>query len=148
MTHVAYKGTSASVTDLAGGHIELVIGGPAPEAAWPTLARSSCLAVTSEAPTAGLLPDVPAISRDLQGLRHGHLSGLMAPKGTPNRRNRPVSISEINAILSASGRAAVAGATGHVVVAGGSPADFVTQISARTMSPRGKIIHQLELSTD
>jgi tripartite-type tricarboxylate transporter receptor subunit TctC len=144
MTHVAYKGTAASVTDLAGGHIELVIGATAALKPMADAGNIKLLAVLSEQ-RLPWLPDIPAISETYPGFNIVTFLGLMAPKGTPadviNLLNR-----EINAILSVPAERESLEKQG-MVVAGGSPADFGKQIAA-DYETRGKIIHELKLSAN
>lgn len=144
MTHVAYKGTAASVTDLAGGHIELVIGAAAALKPIADAGKIKLLAVTSET-RLPLLPDIPAISETYKGFEIVTSLGLMAPKGTPaeviSLLNR-----EINAILSVPAERESLENQG-MFVAGGSPADFAKQIAA-DYEARGKIIRELKLSAD
>lgn len=144
MTHVAYKGTSASVTDLAGGHVELVIGAASALKPLADAGKIKLLAVTSKG-RLPLLPDVPAIGETYPGFDMVTFLGLMAPKGTPaaviTRLNH-----EINEILSVPAERQSLEDQG-MIVAGGSPADFAKQIAADYQA-RGKIIHELKLAAD
>ncbi len=144
MTHVAYKGTSASVNDLAGGHVELVIGGAGALKPLADAGQIKLLAVTS-AERLPLLPDVPAIGETYPGFNMVTFLGLMAPKGTPDEvvalLNR-----EINAILADPAERQSLEQQG-LIVAGGSPADFSAQI-AEDYQSRGKIISELKLAAE
>ena len=144
MTHVAYKGTSASVTDLAGGHVELVIGAASALKPLADAGKIKLLAVTSEE-RLPLLPDVPAIGETYPGFDIVTFLGLMAPKGTPDEvvslLNR-----EINQILADPAMRENLEKQG-MVVAGGSPADFNAQI-AKDYQARGTIIGELKLAAD
>jgi tripartite-type tricarboxylate transporter receptor subunit TctC len=144
MTHVAYKGTSASVTDLAGGHIELVIGAASALKPLADAGKIKLLAVTSEQ-RLPVLPNVPAIAETYKGFNMVTFLGLMAPKSTPKDVVTRLN-SEINEILAAPAERQSLEQQG-MLVAGGSPADFAKQISA-DYEARGKIIHELKLSVD
>ena len=144
MTHVPYKGTSASVTDLAGGHVELVIGGAGALKPLADAGEIKLLAVTSEE-RLPLLPDVPAISETYPGFDIVTFIGLMAPEGTPDEvitlLNR-----EINQILSDPAEREALEKQG-MLVAGGEPADFEAKIKADYQS-RGKILGELNLAAE
>ena len=82
MAHVAYRGTSASVNDLAGGHIPLVIGAASALMPLASEGKIKILAVTSEKRFA-LLPDVPPVSDTFPGFNVLSFLGLAVNKGTP-----------------------------------------------------------------
>jgi tripartite-type tricarboxylate transporter receptor subunit TctC len=144
MTHVAYKGTAASVTDLAGGHIELVIGAASALKPLADAGKIKLLAVTSEE-RLPVVPDVPAIAETYPGFDIVTFLGLMAPKGTPGEvitlLNR-----EINEILADPAERASFEQQG-LIVAGGSPADFAAQIK-KDHEARGQIIRELKLASE
>lgn len=144
MTHVAYKGTAASVTDLAGGHIELVIGAASALKPLADAGKVKLLAVTSKE-RLPILPNVPAIAETYPGFDVVSSLGLMAPKGTPDEvvtlLNR-----EINAILADPAERAALEQQG-MIVAGGSPADFAARIK-QDYAARGDIIRELKLATE
>jgi tripartite-type tricarboxylate transporter receptor subunit TctC len=141
MAHLAYKGTAASVTDLAGGHIELAIGAASALKPLADAGKIKLLAVTSENRLT-ILPDVPAISETYPGFDIVTFLGLMAPKGTPKEvvdlLNR-----EINEILADPAERKSLEAQG-MIPAGGSPADFQATIAA-DYEARGKILKGLNL---
>jgi tripartite-type tricarboxylate transporter receptor subunit TctC len=82
MSHVAYRGTAASVNDLAGGHIPLVIGAASALMPLASEGRINILAVTSEK-RSPLLPDVPSVSETFPGFNVLSYLGLAVNKGTP-----------------------------------------------------------------
>ena len=143
MTHVAYKGTAASVTDLAGGHIELVIGAASALKPLADAGKIKLLAVTSDE-RLPVVPDVPTISETYPGFDMVTFLGLMAPKGTPSDvvalLNR-----EINEILADPDERKALEDQG-MIAAGGSPADFEATIAADYES-RGKIIKGLSFES-
>lgn len=144
MTHIPYKGTSASVTDLAGGHIELVIGGSLALKPLADAGKIKLLATTSEE-RQPLLPDVPSISETFPGFNMVTYLGLMAPKGTPDEVVAKLN-SEINAILANPAVKKSLEEQG-MIVDGGTPAHYQEQIAAE-YETRGKIIRELKLTGD
>lgn len=144
MTHVAYKGTAASVTDLAGGHIELAIGAASALKPLADAGKVKLLAVTSEQ-RLPLLPDVPTIAETYTGFDIVSFLGLMAPEGTPDEVTALLN-REINAILEDSAQREALEQQG-MIVAGGSPADFAARIKG-DYAARGQIIRELKLATE
>lgn len=81
--HVPYKGESAAVTDLLGGHVHLQLCGP--QACGPRVRDGSlkALAVASKH-RSKLLPNVPTMAEaGAAGVEAGTWFYLAAPKGTP-----------------------------------------------------------------
>jgi tripartite-type tricarboxylate transporter receptor subunit TctC len=144
MTHVAYKGTAASVTDLAGGHIELVVGAAGTLKPLADAGKVKLLAVMSEK-RMPFLPDVPAVSETFPGFDMVTFIGLMAPKGTPAEVVGLLN-SEVNRILSVPAERESLEQQG-MLVAGGTPADFEARIKADYQS-RGKILAGLNLEAE
>jgi tripartite-type tricarboxylate transporter receptor subunit TctC len=81
--HIPYSGTGPAVSDLIGGHVQVMLP-PIPSVIG--LVKSGqlrALAVTGTA-RSPLMPDVPTISEaGLPGFASEQLIGLMAPAGTP-----------------------------------------------------------------
>lgn len=144
MTHVAYKGTAASVTDLTGGHIELVVGAAGTLKPLADAGKIKLLAVMSDK-RMPLLPDVPAVSETFPGFEMVTFLGLMAPQGTPAEAITVLN-REVNAILSAPAERESLEKQG-MIVAGGAPADLTTRITA-DYGTRGKVIRELGLTAD
>ena len=86
LKHVPYNGSSAALTDLLGGQIELMFIDPAPALPHIRSGRLEALAVTStwRQPT---LPDVPTIAESgvhgTQGFEAVAWQSIVAPAGTP-----------------------------------------------------------------
>ncbi len=81
--HVPYKGVGQSITDLVGGHIEMMFTSP-PNAVPHVKARRLKALAVSTAARSPLLPEVPTISESgLPGFEIGTWFGLLAPAGTP-----------------------------------------------------------------
>ena len=144
MMHVPYKGTSASVTDLAGGQISLVIGSSTLLEPLARVGKIKLIAATSER-RFPLLPEVPAAGETYPGLDMTVFFGLMAPKRTP----APVVATlngEVNALLAAPGTREALGKLG-VIPTGGTPAAFRAKVEA-DYEARGAIIRELNIKAD
>ena len=83
MIHVPYKGTGPAVTDLLGGHIDLVFTGIGEVAPHAASGEVRPLAIMSEARVAAL-PNVPTlIELGYPGFIGGSWMGVLAPAGLP-----------------------------------------------------------------
>jgi tripartite-type tricarboxylate transporter receptor subunit TctC len=144
MMHVPYKGTSASLTDLLGGQITVVIGSSTALEPQVKIGKIKFLGVTTEKRDP-LFPDVPAVSETYPGFHVGIFFGLLVPKRTPepiiatlnSELNKVVSTPEVREALSKLG----------VVPAGGSPADFKEKIKA-DLESRGKLIREFGIKAE
>ena len=83
MVHVPYKGNAPALTDLVGGHIDLIFNGLTSALPLIKTDKLRALAVTS-LKRAGALPDVPTIDESgLKGFEAVAWNGLTAPAATP-----------------------------------------------------------------
>ncbi len=144
MQHVPYKGTTASLTDLLGGQISLVIGSSTALEPQAKAGKIKFLGVTSEK-RFPLLPEVPPISETFPGFNIDIYFGLMAPKGTPEPVIKALN-AEVNKVLSTP-EAKEGLAKLGVVPAGGTPSEFRAKIEADLQS-RGKLIRELDIKAD
>ena len=144
MLHLPYKGTAASVTDVAGGQLPLVIGSVTAIEPMVKAGKLKMLAVTTEK-RFPLNPDVPAISETFPGFNISIYFGLMVPKETPADVVTKLN-TEINRILAAPELREAFEKLG-VVPVGGTPADFKAQIAA-DFEARGKLIRELDIRSD
>jgi tripartite-type tricarboxylate transporter receptor subunit TctC len=83
VTHIPYRGSSASVPAMVGNQVQMVFS------AYPSLAgfvRSgqARIIATNGAKRSNLAPDVPSIAEKVPGYDFAVVIGLFAPKGTPN----------------------------------------------------------------
>nr|WP_240939604.1 tripartite tricarboxylate transporter substrate binding protein [Diaphorobacter sp. HDW4A] len=85
-THVPYKGTAPSLTDLAGGVVDFSFGVIPSAMALVKSGKLRALAITS-AKRNTLLPDVPTVAEsgvpELKDFESTLTYGILAPKGTP-----------------------------------------------------------------
>ncbi len=83
MVHVPYKGTGPAVTDLVGGHVDLLMGGISSARSHVEAGRLRALAVTGEKRSPAM-PDVPTFKElGLAGVNASSYWGVLAPAGTP-----------------------------------------------------------------
>ncbi len=84
MVHVSYKGGAPALTDVMGGHIELLfisLPGAVPHI---VSGKVRGLAVTSEK-RATSIPEVPAMNESIPGYAVVNWYGILAPAGTPKQ---------------------------------------------------------------
>jgi tripartite-type tricarboxylate transporter receptor subunit TctC len=128
MVHVPYRGALPALTDLIGGHVQVLFGNTASNE-YIKAGKVRVLAVTTMT-RSDTLPDVPAVAEFLPGYEASSWFGVGAPRNTPpeiiNRLNQ-----EINAGLADPRiKARLADLGGTVLV--GSPADFARLIADET----------------
>ena len=83
MTHIPYKSTGAALTDLSGGHIQLLFGGTIPTMPHIKTGRVRPIATTGPLRVAAL-PELPTISEaGLPGYESLSWTGIGAPAKTP-----------------------------------------------------------------
>ncbi len=81
--HVPYKAASLGVTDVAAGHIRLMVGGVSESTPLIKAGRIKALAVTG-LQRAPMLPDVPTVSESgFPGYENVGWGGMLAPQGVP-----------------------------------------------------------------
>ena len=140
VTHVPYKGAAPAVTDLLGGHVEVMFA-PFPPAL-PQVKNGRLRAlVVSTARRSGLLPDLPTVAESgLAGYEAEGWFAVLAPAKTPqamvmkiNREvNRILQLPEVKASLAADGAEPV----------GGTPGELAESIRAGS-AKWGKLIRDL-----
>jgi tripartite-type tricarboxylate transporter receptor subunit TctC len=129
LTHVPYRGSGPALTDLIGGHLDLMFDAATSSMSYIRAGKLRPLGVTT-AKRMDVLPDVPAIGEFVPGYEASGWHGVGAPARTPpdiiDRLNR-----EINAALAdAKFQARIAELGGYVLA--GSPADFGRLLVAET----------------
>src|SRR2546423_8059072 len=129
LVHVPYRGGAPAVTDLIGGHVQVIFCPVSESIEQIKTGKLRALAVTTAA-RVDVLPDVPTVADFVPGYEASGFAGIGAPRGTPAgiiaMLNR-----ELNAGL-ADGkiRARIVELGGTVL--GGSPAAFGTIIAEAT----------------
>ena len=83
LMHVPYKGGGPALTDLLGGHVQLMFGGISTSLPMVRTGKLRALGVTS-LKRVGAAPDIPTLSESgLQGYEIVQWFGVLAPVGTP-----------------------------------------------------------------
>jgi tripartite-type tricarboxylate transporter receptor subunit TctC len=82
MLHVPYKGSSAAVTDLVGGQVQVSVQSLPSSLAFIKGGKLKVLGTVNEKRLAAL-PEVPTVSETVKGLSYTPWYGLFAPTGTP-----------------------------------------------------------------
>ncbi|MBI3042201.1 MAG: tripartite tricarboxylate transporter substrate binding protein [Betaproteobacteria bacterium] len=94
MTHVPYKGSGPGVSDLIGGHVQLMFAGPLAFEQHIKAGRLRALAVADKK-RSNVLPDLPTMTEaGFPGVETGTWYALLAPAATPrsviNKLNKAV----------------------------------------------------------
>lgn len=122
MSHVPYKGTGPSTTDLLGGHIQLLFNSAVPSMPHIRSGRVRALATTGAARMT-ILPELPTIAEaGVPGYENSTWTGIGAPPRTPRAVTERLN-KELNAILQLPDVQQIARGDGSVIT-GGSPEDF------------------------
>jgi tripartite-type tricarboxylate transporter receptor subunit TctC len=144
MTHVPYRGTAPALTDLLGGHVQVVFSSFPPAIEYVRVNELRALAVTS-ANRSDTLPDIPTVAEFFPGFEASQWYGIGGPKNTPteivSRLNR-----EISAALNDSKMQTRIVDLGGTPLPG-SPADFGGLIAADT-EKWGKVVKAAGLKAD
>lgn len=83
ITHIPYKGSGPGVTDLLGGHVQMMFAGPLAIEQHIKNGRLRALAIADKR-RSSVLPDVPTMSEaGFAGVETGTWYGLLAPALTP-----------------------------------------------------------------
>jgi tripartite-type tricarboxylate transporter receptor subunit TctC len=140
--NVSYKGTSAAVTDLAGGQLDMVIGSTT--AFKPLIDAGKVKLIGNfDDETSPLDPSVPLVDASLPGIEHFDIwYGVTVANGTP-----PEIVEKLNATLNeilADPAMAETFATVGVTPTGGTPEDFTADVEA-DFAQRGAILEELGL---
>ena len=136
MVHVPYRGAVPALTDLLGGHVQVMFDNLASSLEYIRAGKLRPLAVTTAARSPSL-PDVPTVGEFVPGFEASAQFGLGAPRRTPSaivdRLNR-----EVNAGLADPELRGKLVELGGTVVAS-SPAEFAKLIAEET-EKWGKVV--------
>lgn len=98
VTVVAYKGSAPAMTDLLGGHVDMMFDVPNSAAQHVRAGKLKVLATTNRARGQQPFPDAPSANEAIPGFEMTTWQGLFVPAGTPqeivDRLNR-----EVNAVI-------------------------------------------------
>jgi tripartite-type tricarboxylate transporter receptor subunit TctC len=136
LVHVPYRGGAPAVTDLIGGHLQVVFCPVSECLEHIKSGKLRPLAVTTAA-RLDVLPDVPTVGDFVTGYEASGLAGIGAPRGTPPEIIALLN-KELNAGLAdAKVRQRITELGGTPV--GGTPAEFATILSD-AVEKWGKVI--------
>lgn len=82
ITHIPFKGASASIIGVMGGEVHLSFASAASVSAHIQSGKLKAIAVTSAKPSA-LFPDLPVVGATVPGYESGGATGFFAPANTP-----------------------------------------------------------------
>jgi tripartite-type tricarboxylate transporter receptor subunit TctC len=129
LTHVPYRGAGPALTDLLGGHVQVMFDNAASSTEHIRAGRLHALAVTT-ARRIDVLPEVPTVGEYVQGYEASNVNGIGVPANTPAETIAKLNI-EVNAILDDPlTKARFADLGGAVMI--GSPADYGTFLVEET----------------
>jgi len=145
INHVPYKGAAAAMTDLIGGHIDVMFETTTAAMAHVKAGRLRALAVTSPKRYPDL-PDVPALSESFPGFEATPWAMVAAPAGTPAPILERLSVM-LNRIMSDEGGKRQLRAMGIDPTPGTSPAGAKTYLTAEYQK-WGSIIRKANVKLD
>jgi tripartite-type tricarboxylate transporter receptor subunit TctC len=94
ITHIPYKGSGPGVTDLLGGHVQMMFAGPLALEQHIKSGRLRPLAIADKK-RSGVLPDVPTMAEaGFPGVETGTWYGILAPARTP-----PAIVTQIQRVI-------------------------------------------------
>ena len=97
ITHVPYKSATPAVTDLVGGHVQMMI--VSLPSVWPQVKAGRLRALAlSTAKRSSFAPEMPVIAETVAGYEAGQWWGMLAPGKTPPDVLRKLN-AELNRIL-------------------------------------------------
>ena len=82
LVHVPYRGGAPAVTDLVGGHMQVIFAPVSESIEHIKAGKLRALAVTT-ATRLDVLPDVPTVADFVPGYEASGFAGIGVPKGTP-----------------------------------------------------------------
>jgi tripartite-type tricarboxylate transporter receptor subunit TctC len=122
ITHVPYKGTGPGLTDLLGGHVQIMFAGPLTLEPFIKAGRLRPLAYADKKRSA-ILPEVPTMTEaGFAGVETGTWYGVLAPAGTPQPIISRLHAGFLQALAAPEVKSRLAGQ--GVEVVGNTPAEF------------------------
>jgi tripartite-type tricarboxylate transporter receptor subunit TctC len=129
LAHVPYRGAGPALTDLLGGHVQVMFDNAASSIEHIRVGRQHALAVTT-ASRIDVLPEVPTVGEYVRGYEASNVNGIGAPAKTPAEIIAKLN-TEVGVILDdplTKARLANLGGTAMI----GSPADYGTFLAEET----------------
>jgi tripartite-type tricarboxylate transporter receptor subunit TctC len=145
MSHVPYKGTGPSTTDLLGGHIQMLFNSAVPSVPHIRSGKVRALATTG-AKRMSILPELPTVAEaGVPGYENSTWTGIGAPPRTPRaiaeRLNK-----ELNAVFQLPDVQQTARNDGSVIT-GGTPEDFHAILKSE-LAKFGKLVKAAGIKPD
>ncbi len=145
LVHVPYKGGAPAQIDLIAGQVQVLFDSLSTALNPIRAGRVKVLAVTTRR-RSPLLPDTPTVAESgLPGFEVAGWFGIVAPAGTPREIVTRLNTEFVSALNAAEVRDRLSG-LGHEV-AGNSPAEFATFISAE-LAKYSKVIKDNDIRAD
>jgi tripartite-type tricarboxylate transporter receptor subunit TctC len=129
LTHVPYRGAAPALTDLLGGHVQVMFDNAASSTEHVRAGRLNALAVTT-ASRIDVLPEVPTVGESVRGYEASNVNGIGMPAKTPTEVVAKLN-TEVAAILGdplTKARFAELGGAAML----GSPADYRSFLTEET----------------
>lgn len=140
--NVSYKGTSAAVTDLAGGQLDMVIGSTTAFKPLIEAGKVKMIGNFDDTPSP-LDPSIPLVEASLPGIEHFDIwYGITVAKDTPAEIVAKLNAT-LNEVVNDPEMAGPLAAVG-VTPTGGTPEEFTADLDA-DFAQRGKILEELGL---
>ena len=136
LVHVPYRGGAPAVTDLVGGHLQVIFCPVSEALEHIKSGKLRALAVTTAA-RLDALPDVPTVGDFVPGYEASGLAGIGAPRGTPADIIDLLNKELNSGVADAKIRARITDLGGTPL--GGSPAEFGT-VLAEAVEKWAKVI--------
>ncbi|VTU34255.1 Bug family tripartite tricarboxylate transporter substrate binding protein [Variovorax sp. PBL-E5] len=145
LTHVPYKGGTPAMTDLMGGHVDVLFASVLESASYIKSGKLRGLAVTS-AERSPTLPDLPTLAEaGVPNAVSGSWIGLLAPAGTPQAIVDKIA-ADVKTVLAVPATRQSLIEQG-AVPRGTSPAELKAQIDADRLR-YGKVIREKNIGVD
>ncbi len=145
ITHVPYKSIAAALTEVVGGHIQLLFNVASPTLPQVHAGRVRALATTGAARMEAL-PDVPTVAEaGVPGYENSTWNGIGAPARTPQAIIRLLN-REIAAILQLPDVRDAARVEGSTIIAG-TPGQFRDYLAAEH-AKYGRLVREAGIKTD
>jgi tripartite-type tricarboxylate transporter receptor subunit TctC len=145
LTHIPYKGTSSSITDLVSGQVHLAVDALPSALPYVKDGRLRGLAVTGPR-RSPLAPDIPTVAESgVPGFAVVSWFGLYAPRGLPPELARRIN-EEVNKVLQAPEMTSRFAAMG-IEPGRGSAADFAAMVAADT-AQWSRLAKELDIKVD
>jgi tripartite-type tricarboxylate transporter receptor subunit TctC len=143
IVHVPYKGSSPAVTDLVGGHIQLMFGAVSTTLMHVKSGRLRAIAISSPKRWPAV-PNVPTVAESgLPGFEASTWYGALAPAGTPSAIVKKIQGDISNALEQPDVKAYIANSGFEAI--GNTPEEFAAVIR-RDMAKWGKVLHALGIA--